>query len=48
MFFHTVNFGENHLLTVMHNLLSSLKFLHSANVLHRDIKPSNILIDERC
>ena len=32
----------------MYNLLCSLKYLHTANIMHRDIKPSNILIDHVC
>ena len=31
---------------LLYNLLCSLNFLHSANVMHRDIKPANILLDE--
>lgn len=34
--------------TILYNLLCSLRYLHSANVIHRDIKPSNILVDESC
>lgn len=32
----------------MYNLLCSLHFLHSSNIVHRDIKPSNILVDSEC
>lgn len=32
--------------TIMYNLLCSLKYLHSANIVHRDIKPANILVDD--
>ena len=33
---------------ILFNILSALKFIHSANVIHRDIKPANILINEEC
>lgn len=36
---------EVHKSYVIYQLLKSLKYMHSANVLHRDIKPSNLLID---
>ena len=40
--------SENHLITIAYNLLCSLNFLHSANIMHRDLKPANILINEDC
>jgi|UniRef100_A0A7S4LAC8 mitogen-activated protein kinase 15 len=33
---------------VIYQLLKSLKFLHSAELLHRDIKPSNLLLNSEC
>lgn len=41
-------FGETHLKVILYNILCSLQYLHSANVIHRDIKPANILVDECC
>ena len=37
--------SEDHVITILYNLLCAVHFLHSANVCHRDIKPANILID---
>ena len=34
--------------TIMYNMLCSINFLHSANIMHRDLKPENILVDSRC
>jgi len=39
---------ERHVITILYNLLCSLNFVHTANVIHRDLKPSNILISHEC
>ena len=41
-------FSDEHIKVVLYNLLCSINFLHSANVVHRDLKPANILIDGEC
>ena len=41
-------FTDDHIKVVLYNLLCSINFLHSANVVHRDLKPANILIDGDC
>ena len=40
--------GEDHIMIIIFNLLSSVKFLHESNIIHRDIKPANILINHNC
>lgn len=42
---HKLEFNEQHVIIILYNLLCSVHFLHSSNVMHRDIKPANILID---
>ncbi|EFC42787.1 protein kinase [Naegleria gruberi] len=32
----------------IYQLLKTLKYIHSANLLHRDIKPSNLLLNSEC
>ena len=32
-----IEFGEEHLVKVVYNILCSVAFLHEANVMHRDI-----------
>jgi len=44
----TNGFDDNHVKIILYNLLCSLNFVHSANVIHRDLKPSNILITPQC
>jgi len=39
---------EEATIIIMYNLLCSINFMHSANVIHRDIKPSNLLLNEEC
>jgi serine/threonine protein kinase len=41
-------FTDGHIKVVLYNLLCSINFLHSANVVHRDLKPANILVDGEC
>ena len=41
-------FTDQHIKVILYNLLCSIKFLHSANVVHRDLKPANILLDAEC
>ena len=43
-----LTFTEDHVIFIMYNLLCSLHYLHSANIMHRDIKPANILLDYNC
>ena len=43
-----VNLEEDHVLTVIYNILCAVNFIHSAGVIHRDLKPSNILINSEC
>ena len=39
---------KDHAVTILYNLLCSVNFMHSANIMHRDIKPANILLDMEC
>jgi len=39
---------DDHIITILYNILLSVNYLHSANIIHRDIKPSNFLIDSEC
>jgi len=39
---------ENQAKVIVYNILLSVKFLHTANVVHRDLKPGNILISSDC
>lgn len=41
-------FTEEHVITLIYNILCALKYLKSANVIHRDLKPSNILVNDQC
>ena len=36
------------IIQIMYNILCSMKYIHSANLVHRDIKPANILIYSDC
>ena len=43
-----LEFCEDHMISILYNILCSLNFVHSANVIHRDIKPANLLVDVDC
>lgn len=45
---HKINFNELHMLKLIYNILCSLCFLHSLNVMHRDLKSANILLTADC
>jgi len=40
--------SEEHITTILYNMLCAINFIHSANIIHRDIKPSNVLVDSNC
>ncbi|CAK73063.1 unnamed protein product (macronuclear) [Paramecium tetraurelia] len=39
---------EVHKQYIIYQILKSIKYMHSAELLHRDLKPSNILLDSDC
>jgi serine/threonine protein kinase len=43
-----LDFTEDHILTLLYNMLCSLNFIHSMGVIHRDLKPANLLMDPNC
>ena len=42
-----VALSENHICSLMRQLMEALKFCHDKHFLHRDIKCSNILVNNR-
>ena len=40
--------NEEHIVTILYNMLCAVNFMHSSNIIHRDLKPSNMLIDSTC
>jgi serine/threonine protein kinase len=43
-----IELSEDHIIVLLYNALSALKFVHKANIVHRDIKPANMLVDSSC
>ena len=43
-----IELEQEHIVLIIYNILCSLNFLHSANIMHRDLKPANILLKKDC
>ena len=43
-----LKFKDDNLLSILYNLLCTLNFIHTANIIHRDIKPANLLVNVDC
>ena len=39
---------EDHIITILYNMLCATNYIHSANIIHRDLKPANFLINSNC
>lgn len=44
----TLQMTEEHIKTIIYNVLCAVNFIHSAQLIHRDLKPANILINSQC
>lgn len=40
-----IEFTESTIKSIIYQLCSAVKYLHSANFIHRDLKPSNVLVN---
>jgi serine/threonine protein kinase len=45
---HKIEFSEHHMLKIVYSALSSLAFIHEANIMHRDLKSANVLLNSDC
>lgn len=43
-----LQFGKEHVKTILYNIICAANFMAKANVIHRDIKPANILLNRYC
>jgi mitogen-activated protein kinase 1/3 len=43
-----LKFKDDNLLSILYNMLCTLNFIHTANIIHRDIKPANLLVNVDC
>ena len=43
-----IDLDDKHAKVLGFNLLNSIYYIHSANVIHRDLKPENILVTSDC
>lgn len=40
--------NDLHTSYIIYQILKSLKYIHSGNLVHRDLKPANVLINSDC
>ena len=43
-----LEFRNEYMISILYNLLCTLNYIHTANIIHRDIKPANILVNIDC
>lgn len=42
------SFSEEHIKVILYNVLCTINYLETANIMHRDIKPANLMITSMC